>query len=184
MLCPICRIPLEQSSVKGSLRPVCRQCSGVWFEEEQFFRFLDITKKYRQESLDDYQPPVSGGLSLEEGFCPQCNLLMEEQMVDKTGPFAGSYLSCSECPGIFIRRPELTLVEYLYCRGSWPSRMESLSEVLKSGRNTQESGVIGERSFVKGLLNLVDVDNPRKHFPLITSVIITVNILLTIGPTS
>ncbi len=180
MQCPICRTALDQTSVKGSLQPVCHGCSGVWFEEEQFLRFLDVTKKYRQESLDGYEPPVREGPSMEEGFCPHCNVLMVEHMVDKAGPYAGSYLGCNACKGVFIRQPELTLVEYLYCHGSWPSKLDRLSEVMSAERETRENEPIGQGSLVKGLLDLVDVNNPLKRFPWMTSVIITATMLLAI----
>lgn len=109
MNCPKCNNRLSVKRIQGGHFYLCRQCKGLWVEDEQL---ADLAKSVKASKLSpDLNPPASEAITELPAptlFCPQCELGML--------PFNYCYDSnvlidrCDNCKGIWLDSMKLVQI--------------------------------------------------------------------------
>lgn len=100
MLCPHCKIDLQQINLKGTDIDICPSCYGIWLDDKELQKLLDIYRDSQGEILRDTieekeinrenSKYIEINRNKEEKLyeneieCPKCHKLMQKF------PYAGS----------------------------------------------------------------------------------------------
>ncbi len=172
MQCPICRNPLVKIRVYGVEIDSCSNSVGAWFEGNELADFLrKSTKgKYEGESGEPRLSKLSDNSRIQEdGFCPKCNQLVAPFTIGSSGI---RVLKCLNCGGMWVKLSQMNALRQWYPQAGPSERLT----VYSGSRQVEETLSVGP--IWKSLLGLMEDENPRRHFPLVTLLIILLNIIV------
>jgi Zn-finger nucleic acid-binding protein len=121
--CPYCKTGLREVIYEGTSILKCRQCEGIFVEQNKINRILVRTdKKFSEETirmakaiLNDNSHSLltpRDSRSVWKIKCPKCDLAMGRQFFQYSYPIEVD--RCVRCYGIWFDKNELELLQYFY----------------------------------------------------------------------
>jgi len=118
MLCPVCKIGLQEAIFCNVGINYCPKCLGIFFEEEEL-RWAKDEKDGNLNWLDIdlWERKSSFKITRGEKFCPACRLPLYEVNYGNSKIKADL---CNLCRGIWLDRGEFKkIIEYLKAKASY-----------------------------------------------------------------
>jgi len=112
MLCPLCKIGLEEAIFCNTGVNYCPRCLGVWFEEEELRWAKDEKdKNLNWLDIDLWKDEKKFKISFGIRLCPNCRLPLYEIYYGDSRIIVDL---CNLCQGVWLDRGEFKrIIEYL-----------------------------------------------------------------------
>ncbi len=171
MQCPICKNPLVKITIHDIEIDSCSNCVGAWFDGNELVHYIrksTIGKKKEGAAKGETIRPHFESRAQGGGFCPKCNQVIIPFEVGSSGI---SVLKCENCGGVWVELSQMDALRDWYRQAGLIGRL-----TIYSGPREVETLSVGPIG--KSFLGLIEDQNPRRHFPLATVLIILLNVIL------
>ncbi len=172
MQCPICRNSTSKITIYDIEIDSCSNCVGAWFDPNELADYLEKSTKGKTirtpKGISQNQLRVKTQIR-ESGFCPKCNQLITPFALGSSGV---SVLKCVRCGGMWVQLSQMSALRY------WYNQAGPTERLMICGGPRQTEDTLSTGNIFKSLLGLIEDQNPRKHFPLITLLVILLNIVV------
>jgi len=132
MVCPICKIDLEESLFHNTDVNYCPKCYGIWFEEDELRQAKDEKDKELQWlDTDLWADPKKLKILHGIRFCPACRLPLYEVYYGNSGIIVDI---CTVCSGVWLDRGEFKkIIKYLQEKSNYEILHNYVLDLLKEG---------------------------------------------------
>lgn len=129
MVCPYCKINLQEIIFCNAGVNYCSECLGLWFEKDELRQAKDEKdKELNWLDIDLWQDKAKFKIAPGQKLCPSCRLPLYEVEYGESGIKVDV---CNICQGIWLDRGEFKkIIQYLKKRADY----EILNNYLKNLR--------------------------------------------------
>jgi len=166
MQCPHCRHGLTTVTHHDVTFNTCKACGGLWFDSHEVVRYLDRASQGDGRGMSPRKAGSPQGPSTEPGFCPRCNQLLEFHPIGQSDLY---FRKCMNCKGVWVDRRNLSPLT------RWFASASAYEQSPLYGGGNKSVFDLQEGSLTAGLLDLFSDDNPVRHFPWATLILVLLN---------
>jgi len=189
MKCPVCYRDLIKVTRGSTEVDICPKCQGVWLDSGEivlFIKELTESSEISPRTPHLFKPPdvkTVHTLNEPDKLCPRCNKTLQKFnyaydsniFLDKCPLCQGIWLDGGEAESIARYLKDDPRVTQIY--KEFVKSDEDLNDLVELGKTLKEAINPAFLWLPKIVIPLYD-DNPRQRFPLVTLLIVLLNILI------